>query len=68
MTKPKSKIVAFAICICLLCITFYFSMTPIGALRFKILVSGYPISAFTFKVSQKTYFMEISDTQIGYTL
>lgn len=54
--------------ICLMCLSYYFFMTPIGALRFKIITSGYPISAFTFEISHQTNYMDITDTQIGFTL
>ncbi len=46
----------------------YFTMTPIGALRFEILTLGHPISAFTFDIMDEPYHMAINENQIGYSL
>lgn len=46
----------------------YFTMTPVGALRFKILTLGYTISAFTFEIMDDAYPMEVKKNQIAYSL
>ena len=46
----------------------YFAMTPIGALRFKIVAMGYPLSAFTFEIMDEPYHMTLDENQIGYSL
>ncbi|MFI3284397.1 MAG: hypothetical protein R3Y57_04875 [Erysipelotrichaceae bacterium] len=48
--------------------TIYFTMTPIGALRFEILTLGHPISAFTFEVMDESNYMTLNENQLGYSL
>ncbi len=46
----------------------YFTMTPIGALRFKIVTMGYPLSAFTFEIMDEANHMTLNENQVGYSL
>lgn len=46
----------------------YFLMTPIGALRVALILSGHPISAFTFKIESQAYTIYTKENQVGYSL
>lgn len=51
-----------------LVIMLYILMTPVGALRFAIFRTGYPVSAFTMKLSDNPYKTDIKSNEEIYTL
>ncbi len=66
MKKKKFVILATAVLMAVAAI--YITMTPEGALRFKLLTSGYPIKAVTMRLREKAYPMSLDFNQKGYTL
>lgn len=52
----------------ILVIIAYFLMTPIGALRGALIMSGHPISAFSFELEEHADAIYTKDNQIGYSL
>lgn len=52
MKKKLKWIVPIAI---LIITIVYFTMTPIGALRLRIISIGHPINAFTFEIMDNPY-------------
>ena len=55
-------------CSILLVALVYFTMTPIGALRFRIITLGHPLSAFTFSVMNEPNPISIDENQTAYSL
>lgn len=43
-------------------------LTPTGALRLKIALSGHPVKAITVKPMQQDYPQDLAENQIGYAL
>lgn len=64
--KKKAKLMVAIIILMIICI--YLFMTPVGALRLKIALTGHPIKAITFTIADKPNHMFIDDNQIGYSL
>ncbi len=64
----KRKLIP-AVCVLLvvLCIV-YCTMTPLGALRLRILLSGYPMAALKPDLLPETNRMYLEPDQIGYSL
>lgn len=46
----------------------YFLMTPIGALRGALIMSGHPVSAFTMELESHADTIYTEENQIGYSL
>ncbi|MFA9379097.1 MAG: hypothetical protein ACERKZ_20480 [Lachnotalea sp.] len=64
MKKKLKWIIIFL----LIVLCFYSFMTPRGALRFAIAISGHPIKSITsLDITDKSYFYT-EDNQIGYSL
>jgi len=51
-----------------LCLVIYLFMTPKGALRLGIAISGHPASAFTSEIAGKAYDFYTEKNEIGYSL
>ena len=52
----------------ILILVMYIFMLPDGAVRFAILRSGHPLSAFQTGIVEAPYSQELEDGQIGYVL
>lgn len=67
--KNKSKqIVIVAFAILAIAIGAYFFMTPTGAVRLAVALSGHPVKAITAAVADKSYDFYVQENQIGYSL
>ena len=64
----KKKLKWIIPCSVLLALLIYFTMTPLGALRFKIITLGHPLSAFTFEMMDEPNHMSINENQTPYSL
>lgn len=65
--KPKQMVIA-AFAIFAIAIGAYFCMTPTGAVKLAVALSGHPIKAITSTVTDKSYDFPTQENQIGYSL
>jgi len=65
--KPKQIVIA-AFAVLAIVIGAYLFMTPTGAVKLAVALSGHPLKAITSTVTDKSYDFPAQKNQIGYSL